>query len=194
MAIDRPIIMSGDSVRAILRGIKTATRRVIKPQPPAGGNIDWFSRMSNGRIGMWRLNDANGDMLQAIHCPYGEVGHLLWVRETWAEQYWGDERIVSFRADNPDDGDTAWRSALFMPQRLSRIRLKVIGVRIQRLHSITDDDLVAEGSPVYGAGAWEWFISLWDALNKRRGFGWNTNPWTWVIDFEHTEASHADAD
>ncbi len=32
-----------------------------------------------------------------------------------------------------------------------------------------------------------YFASLWDALNKHRGFGWDENPWVWVIDFRVQE-------
>jgi hypothetical protein len=75
---ERPIIVSGESVRAILAGRKTVTRRVVKPQPDAervvhaGGTICEFVPVKNGRSGAF-----------AIRCPQGEPGDLLWVRETW---------------------------------------------------------------------------------------------------------------
>ena len=25
--------------------------------------------------------------------------------------------------------------------------------------------------------------SDWDSLNAKRGFGWNANPWVWVVEF-----------
>ena len=28
------------------------------------------------------------------------------------------------------------------------------------------------------------FCELWDSINKKRGYGWDTNPWIWVIEFE----------
>jgi hypothetical protein len=28
------------------------------------------------------------------------------------------------------------------------------------------------------------FKRLWDSLNAKRGFGWDTNPWVWVVGFE----------
>lgn len=178
---EHPIIMSEDSVRAILRGLKTATRRVLKPQPHAEIRTSPF--VPSG------LEDGHG---RELHCPYGVPGDRLWVRESWrpassVENF--ETKLlrasdVYYRADDVFTPGVRWRSALFMPWHLSRIRLKVTGVRVQRLQSVTDDDLVAEGSPVYGTGAWEWFIPLWDALNKRRGYGWDTDPWVWVVEFE----------
>ena len=59
--MERPIIFSSEMAKAILDGRKTQTRRVMKPQPdrimPHEG---WYEL-----------------------CPYGKVGDLLWVRETW---------------------------------------------------------------------------------------------------------------
>lgn len=31
------------------------------------------------------------------------------------------------------------------------------------------------------------FIGIWDSLNAKRGFGWDTNPWVWVYIFERCE-------
>ncbi len=28
------------------------------------------------------------------------------------------------------------------------------------------------------------FAYMWDRINAKRGFGWCTNPWVWVIEFE----------
>ena len=28
------------------------------------------------------------------------------------------------------------------------------------------------------------FMDLWDSLNAKRGYGWDTNPWVWVISFK----------
>lgn len=28
------------------------------------------------------------------------------------------------------------------------------------------------------------FAELWDGINKARGYGWDTNPWVWVVEFE----------
>ncbi|MBF0339425.1 MAG: hypothetical protein HQL95_00500 [Magnetococcales bacterium] len=31
------------------------------------------------------------------------------------------------------------------------------------------------------------FQGLWDAINAKRGHGWDTNPWVWVIEFKRLE-------
>lgn len=28
------------------------------------------------------------------------------------------------------------------------------------------------------------FAELWDKINKKRGFGWDSNPWVWVVQFQ----------
>jgi hypothetical protein len=33
----------------------------------------------------------------------------------------------------------------------------------------------------------KYFRALWDSLNAKRGYGWQTNPWVWVIEFEVNE-------
>jgi len=92
------IIMSGNHPKLILDGIKTMTRRVIKPQPTChcdkpnwqGQIIEWIDYKYEGKQGWFCYTCGNGlkpiDEWSAhgILCPYGQVGDRLWVRETWA--------------------------------------------------------------------------------------------------------------
>lgn len=32
------------------------------------------------------------------------------------------------------------------------------------------------------------FSSLWDSINAKRGYGWDTNPWCWVVEFERVQS------
>lgn len=68
---ERPILFSGEMVRAILEGRKTQTRRVIKPQP------------DNVRNSVFVKSGFETNHGYEIKCPYGQPGDRLWVRETW---------------------------------------------------------------------------------------------------------------
>ena len=87
---ERPIIMGADSVRAILAGTKTQTRRVVKPQPEGiPSDVTWCSGDPHLREYWHPCNDQlSRGVLDAVgpghRCPYGVVGDRLWVRETWA--------------------------------------------------------------------------------------------------------------
>ena len=38
-----------------------------------------------------------------------------------------------------------------------------------------------------GRGPTAAFRVLWDSINAKRGFGWDVNPWVWVIEFKKVE-------
>lgn len=80
MTKERPILFIGAMVRAILDGRKTQTRRVVKPQPEVSeqGNLtgDWLGKPLAGLL-LPRLQDIT------IHCPHGQPGDRLYVREAW---------------------------------------------------------------------------------------------------------------
>lgn len=148
-----------------------------------------------------------------IKSPY-KPGDILYVRETWCrltdwdEQYPDDPselEVVYYRADY-DDGFASlakWRPSIHMPKKAARIFLRVKNVRVERLQDITEEDARSEGCIDYhdkmGDGKFEDVIEfdltardafsyLWDTLNAKRGYGWDANPWVWVIEFERIES------
>lgn len=89
---ERPILMKGAMVRAILKGRKIQTRRIIKPQP-SGSNTQndpygwrWKWTPTDKRIPIFEWGkDTTGWISMLKHCPYGVPGDRLWVKETWVE-------------------------------------------------------------------------------------------------------------
>ena len=179
---ERPIIFSTEMVRAILEGRKTQTRRVIKPQP------------QSAMLDFHKVNFAK-------YCPYGQVGDRLWVKETWwddcalreKEGYKQDDYLY-YRADGEaiEQFECAygfkWRSPLFMPRWASRIILEITGLRVEQLQDITEEDAVTEGLPSreqtgFDTARYRYHI-LWDSLNAKRGYAWDSNPWVWVMEFK----------
>jgi hypothetical protein len=82
--------------------------------------------------------------------------------------------------------------------------LRVTKVRIQRLQEISDADIEAEGigfdgdwwlgapHPVKGhrkvfPSRRQAFRSLWNHINEKRGYGWDTNPWVWAVSFRRRQ-------
>lgn len=90
-----------------------------------------------------------------------------------------------------------WKPSLFMPKKAARIWLKVTDVRVERLHEITSQGAWKEGArcsclyPVPDcAGNKTAFIEIWNSTIKKSDlerYGWNANPWVWVIEFERCE-------
>jgi len=186
---ERPILFSGEMVRAILDGRKTQTRRVIKPHPSSG--VRWSPVVFAGHGG-W--TDGHGAPLR---CRYGGPDDLLWVRETWQDLRPHQERVVY--AATLGDVVTKWRPSIHMPRWASRITLRVVDVRVERLQGISHKDAQAEGiypnaagylnaaSPFDGCLKHDYvtaFRSIWNSINAARGYDWETNPWVWVVEFE----------
>lgn len=204
---EKPILFSGEMVRAILNGRKTQTRRVITPQfeKKWGSGVrhgdDFYSCHVN-------IEEPNGEW-KWIRCPYGQPGDRLWVKETWRCEERGEYGVdgVHYRADDAfivientreasdawgdahRDGDP-WRPSIFMPRWASRITLDVVRISVERVRDINEKDAQAEGmvsaeQPFYDAR--HEFQALWNKINAKRGFGWDVNPWVWVVEFNVVE-------
>ena len=178
-ATERPIIFSSPMVRAILDGRKTQTRRLVKPQPKIILAVHSDASITTERI--FRSGD------QRIHCPYGQPGDRLWVRETFSLSGNG----YFFRADvpQPETVKYSWNPSIHMPRWASRITLEIINIRVERLQEISEKDANAEGVGTlfkYGMPAGrsiDCFHALWDSINAKRA-PWASNPFVWVIEFK----------
>lgn len=91
-----------------------------------------------------------------------------------------------------------WHPSLHMPKDAARIFLRVTNVRVERLQDITVEDALAEGMDKYIRLNGELdensiitsFIGIWNSTIKKSDldrYGWNANPWVWVIEFERCE-------
>lgn len=175
MSKDRPILFSGEMVRAILAGDKTQTRRVVRL--PAGAmnvRVDPALLGAPGNIGVKYDMAMEGDVfLRRVRCPYGLPGDTLWVRETWRPVMYAWSSCIEYAAGGSMDikgrreydalrnckriairipkrsplahHSEAWHPSIHMPRWASRLTLRVTSVRVERLHDISDADCKAEG-------------------------------------------------
>lgn len=192
--MDRPILFSSPMVKALLAGTKTQTRRVSKKQdwPEAvvrryprqhGAGYEVGDRLWVRETGNWR-----GPMRNLLPGAPHEITFIFYAADS--------ERG---RSEFFDDIN---KPAIFMPRWASRITLTITDVRVQRLQEITEADAQAEGvlwvpghgeitpselnaDPGYSnfLNCKEGYQVLWDHLNSRRGFGWDTNPWVVALTF-----------
>jgi len=198
---ERPILFSGDMVRAILDGRKTQTRRILKSQ--AAKDCLIYHRPDG--LYIWTTCGGVGVGLP-FKCPYGRIGDRLWVRETWMCSTYDnygqgpETRIFFYRADQWTEDDfieweksngkfppTKWKPSIFMPRKASRITLEITNVRFERLQDIDDEQSGKEGiryfkykGPYCDPGKLI-FKQLWESINGTDS--WDANPWVWVIEF-----------
>lgn len=228
---ERPILFGAEMVRAILEGRKTQTRRVawcfdihqkmrkLEPDIPIqwaaavhpareSGWVSWFPANSKGLAEFTKKQYRQG-----FQCPYGQIGDILWVRESISKPMELDITAKFFtgfyRATEPER-KVEWVPSIHMPRWASRIKLEIIGVRVERLQDISEEDAKAEGitAPAgeYYAGIagdrmtvalpddpsliaeGEWrnrfgYRVLWEKINGARA-SWSSNPWVWVVEFK----------
>lgn len=196
------ILMNTEMVKAILAGRKTVTRRLIKPQPPIVNEPVYLRYVKEGIARFGCGTPGNSSALCDRKLPY-QVGDVLYVRETWCKVRSitsGAERYF-YRADDNGLG-CCWRPSIHMPKEAARIFLRVTDVRVEHLQDITDEQVIAEGIDIPKTASCEErcllafarYLKLWDSTIKKSDldkYGWEANPWVWVIGFERISKEEA---
>lgn len=193
MAI-KPILFNTEMVRAILDGRKSCTRRLVKFF--SGENPRWTGYIKDG---LMLYNGKNEPCIRKA--PY-QPGDTLYVRETWKKAPNGYYYYEDWQRGDIAD-ITKWKPSIHMPKEAARIWLKVTNVRVERLQEITVDGCHREGINIETGAvtdgetlnrkhdfSLEKFETLWDSTVKKSDidrYGWDANPWVWVIEFEMCE-------
>lgn len=204
---ERPIMFSGPMVRAILKGKKSQTRRVVKH----GLTHRQFVCPSPDSQGLFSLHECSDEPFDFIRCPYGTTGEYLWVRETWqcvrpvgpdreletcvprfrlsdGKLYNANGERIIYAADHDFEDPPRWRPSIFMPRKASRITLEIIRVRCERVQAIGRDgrkahDVLAEGIPQSAIDEWAKWIHKDDAPAHAYSVLWDSingkkHPWS----------------
>lgn len=168
----KPILFNTEMVRAILDGRKTCTRRIVKPQ--------WEECPTCKYVHNEYIYDKLAENVYCARCGYPLVperrapyqpGDILYVRETWTEEYGKYYYRANYDSDYLDPCETLsggypascrnhpgcdgcmatstrihWHPSIHMPKEAARIWLKVTDVRVERLQSITVEGAIREGA------------------------------------------------
>lgn len=198
------------------KGLKTQTRRVMRPQPPIGWIVD---ELANG----WSFYHRRGDMVWEdtgkFMCRYGKAHDLRYMREPLFKgpfdyAHYVDDKTAVFSVLTGEPIKWRWKvdtlSQLYMPKEAARTFKRYKFIRVQRLQEISEESCIAEGVHKTPLGFFEiqlpdehaagfirttsargTFDVFWDAINAKRGYPWRANWWVWVIGYESYEVSNA---
>ena len=190
----KPILFNTQMVRAILDGRKTCTRRIVKPQPTAHYGTQCI-----------KPPYQPGDIIYVRETWHKYIKRVGKGQNCHLAEFYGYKASVA----NSEDAGEPWKPSIHMPKEAARIWLKVTDVRVERLQNITPKDAENEGvgnlfyedigyseknygtevDSEYGI-AKEQFAWLWESTIKKSDidrYGWDVNPWVWVIEFERCE-------
>lgn len=199
----KPILFNTEMVRAILDGKKTCTRRIVKGAIPDDAMWGYTMFTPKGCVSCRGVYaDEYGEKF--FRLPY-QQGDILYVRETWCKGSWMNEKERYYYKADDNDFHCVWHPSIHMPKEAARIWLRVTDVRAERLQECGEGwciDIEKEGiatpqdailyisdDAFHDALRME-FQKTWDGTIKKSDierYGWNANPWVWVIEFERCE-------
>jgi hypothetical protein len=216
MQKEHPILFSTDMVNAILDKRKVMTRRLKGLEEVNKNPESWIARQTYE----WQSKHDksvyaimfDGERTIILKCPYGNIGDLLYVRETWVNLGYNNcdfdeyqENYVVFKAsENGREWEEnmegwRWKPGIHLPKKDSRIWLEITGIKVERLQDIPEADAMEEGVERIAmpecSGFWNYiknsvgfssatgsFQSLWEKINGPES--WAANPWVWAITFK----------
>jgi hypothetical protein len=179
-------VFTAQEVQNILSGNKRMFREVIKVQPPT-----YIKNVNFAGQGTWEWGNSG----VYVEEPY-QKGQKIFVKESF----------VDFRSNNSDIfyksdfeinnlakiAELKWSPAQQMKQEHSRLTLQIIGIKVERLADISEEDAYKEG--VQRTDEWtgcaddldftDAFKFSWNATHKKPEEKFEANLWVWVVDFE----------
>jgi len=131
--------------------------------------------------GVGHYLDVSGETVSVLTHKFEYYADGLHEKDHWKDKY---ERIWMHR-----------RPSIHMPKEVARIFLRVKDVRMERLQEMRSEDALKEGIKVSefdlpNSGVVTRFKHLWNSTIKksdRSTYGWDANPWVWVIEFERCD-------
>lgn len=186
----KPILFNTDMVRAILEGVKTETRRLVKPIPPENARLEL---VGDRRHAMDLSIEIPGPNDRRIYTPPYLLGDILYVRETWSTKLSNEcyaqpchtgrcpyescesatgpcfpEEYIYKATDNLPSYGGKWHPSIHMPAEAARIFLRVTDLRVERLQEITDEGAEHEGICGYYVGMGESAYSRYSNWNEAK--------------------------
>lgn len=206
-----PILFNTDMVQAILDGKKTVTRRALKHPFEVHPNGFITKPRGNERLCPYTPPYQPDDILYVR-----ETWAFIPCIGCNGEYARGAQPCYDFQAVEYDDGDSisdgcfvyradcktperiVWRPSIHMPKQAARIWLKVKDVRVERLQDMNGQDILREGvnchvhpeADYFEGNQKMMFEELWNSILKKNdleSYGWDANPWVWVIEFKRCE-------
>lgn len=182
---------------AVINGRKTMTRRNELPQPCTNASKEEVSNVQY---------DKKGHDALLISMAQYKVGDIVAVAQSYKDAGINPDYIVSHKKSDmfiTAIQSPGWTNKMFTRADLMPHRIRITGIRVERLQEITDEDCLREGiryekelatSRPYGCsnkyGAFvelgstprEAFATLIDKVSGRGT--WDINPYVVVYEFE----------
>jgi len=213
-------LMNTEMAKATIDDRKVQTRRVIKSHIDINNDCNFSHKCSDGSF---RFDSLNKNYFATIDAKY-QKGEIIWVREPvkitrcdnilrqYDYKYLADN-ANKYQVDIPErfiyhplKADIECRSfpkwiqySQGIPngciKEMARIFLKVTNVRVEKLESISYEDIVAEGFDVtlfdgtkgqLKKEAKKWWINLWNKTAPK-GYKYGDDVYVFVYEFERVE-------
>ena len=200
--------------RRVAKKIPAETSRIEPVQPFDGGNLKFECHWGGYMPDVQGFKDGMA-VVKPPYQP-GNILYVRETWGDYRECQEGGCGYYMYRADYLD-GATAylydegtvcdlprWHPSIHMPKDAARIWLKVTDVRVERLWEITEEQAEKEGginnigfihSPEneyenLHTAREDFKENIWNSTIKKSDlyrYGWDANPWAWVIEFERCE-------
>lgn len=214
MLIKGPMPMTRENRLKARSEVKTQTRRVIKNMPEKWHR--GYRGLGNDPNGNEEFIIYGDCGTKTMYAPYS-VGDIVYVPEPYEvvssiatdlyiEGIYLDDRVKGYFDVNLTERE--WKlwvnrkkpyaptQARFMYKSLARDFYEILRVWVERTQDISIEDIKKEGLrfdlPYTKKKDLGWYYfrpwkELWDSINKKRGYGWDKNPWVFCYEFKKVE-------